>query len=170
MFTKLMQAQNWVLPLTCFTMDFRIFCTSLSVMVSGSSCCWMASWLRFSSFSVTMVLNLVFSSKRKSTVLGESGKRCIKKQVASNKQQKTQQGNESCGGGGVSQLNLTVFILIFCIMFGLIISLINNLNPPPPFQQCICHTYYNKRLIQHPAAIFYHNLQIYGFQLILFFK
>ena len=74
------------------------------------------------------------------------------------------------GGGGVSQLNLTVFILIFCIMFGLIISLINNLNPPPPFQQCICHTYYNKRLIQHPAAIFYHNLQIYGFQLILFFK
>jgi hypothetical protein len=66
-----------------------------------------------------MVLNLVFSSKRKSTVLGESGKRCIKKQVASNKQQKTQQGNESCGGGGgiPVKFNSFYFDLLYYVWF-----------------------------------------------------
>lgn len=52
-------------------------------------------------------------------MLGESGKRCIKKQVASNKQQKTQQGNESCGGGGgiPVKFNSFYFDLLYYVWF-----------------------------------------------------
>jgi hypothetical protein len=71
-----------------------------------------------------MVLNLVFSSKRKSTVLGESGKRCIKKQVASNKQQKIPYSSRhnremrGVGGGGIPvKFNSFYFDLLYYVWF-----------------------------------------------------
>jgi len=54
-------------------MDLRIFIASLAVIVAGSSCANSASLLRWSSFSVTMVVKFEFNSKRMSMVEGDSG-------------------------------------------------------------------------------------------------